>query len=89
VDRGVLTRPGLTDEQRYVGTTHHVDEYIGPELVKIAISFLDPLSLGFDTSRFGQSGIVGHACARVSLRNTGLEAGAMVHLAGRRRTVSR
>ena len=81
VDRSVLTAPGLTHEQRYVGTTHHVDEYIGPDLVKVAISFVDPAELGFDTSRFAEAGIVGHACARVSLRQPRLEVVTMVHLA--------
>lgn len=81
VDHEKLTRPGLSHEQRYIGTTHHVDEYIGPELVKIAIHFLDPAELGFDTARFAGAGIVGHACARVSLRNQPLEAVTMVHLA--------
>jgi len=81
VDRGVLTAPGLTHEQRYVGTTHHVDEYVGADLVEIAISFVDPGELGFDTSRFGEAGIVGHACARVSLRRPNVEIATMVHLA--------
>jgi len=27
VDRSVLTRPGLTHEQRHLGTTHYVDQY--------------------------------------------------------------
>src|SRR5271157_4180430 len=83
VDRSVLTRPGLTHEQRYIGTTQHVDQYIGPELVRIAIAFLDPAELGFDTSRFAEAGIVGHACARVRLRRPPLEAVTMVHLARR------
>jgi hypothetical protein len=64
-----------------VGTTHHVDEYIGPQKVEIAIRFLDPAELGFDTSRFEQAGIVGHACARVGLRGQPVEAVTMVHLA--------
>jgi hypothetical protein len=81
VDRSVLTRPGLTHEQRYLGTTHHVDEYIGPDLVKIAISFVDPAELGFDTTRFSGAGVVGHACARVSLREPEIEVVTMVHLA--------
>lgn len=83
VDRSVLTAPGLTDEQRYVGSTHLVDEYIGADLVEIAISFIDPADLGFDTTRFAEAGIVGHACARVSLRRPRLEAVTMVHLARR------
>jgi hypothetical protein len=81
VNRAVLTEPGLTHEQRYVGNIHHVDEYIGSELLRIAIRFLDPAELGFDTSRFGAAGIVGHACARVSLRDLPLEVVTMVHLA--------
>jgi hypothetical protein len=81
VNRDVLTRPGLTHEQRYVGNTHHVDEYIGSELLRISIRFVDPAELGLDTSRFERAGIVGHACARVSLRNAPLEVVTMVHLA--------
>jgi hypothetical protein len=80
-DRDVLTRPGLSHEERYVGTTHHVDEYIGSELVRIAIRFVDPAELGLDTSLFEEAGIVGHACARVSLREAPLEVVTMVHLA--------
>ena len=83
VDRSVLTRPGLTHAERYVGNTHDVDEYIGPDLVKIAIEFVDPGALGFDTRRFADAGIVGHACARVRLRRPPLEAVTMVHLARR------
>jgi hypothetical protein len=81
VDRAVLTKPGLTHEERYIGSTHHVDEYIGPDLVRIAIRFVDPAELGFDTTRFAEAGIVGHACARVSLRDKPLEVVTMVHLA--------
>jgi 2,4-diacetylphloroglucinol hydrolase len=81
LNRDVLAAPGLTNEQRYVGNTHHVDEYIGSELLRIAIRFLDPAELGFDTSRFTAAGIVGHACARVSLRDLPLEVVTMVHLA--------
>src|SRR5262245_14914156 len=72
-NRDVLTAPGLTHEQRYVGTTHHVHEYIGSERLRVAIRFVDPAELGFDTSRFAAAGIVGHACARVSLRDAPLE----------------
>jgi 2,4-diacetylphloroglucinol hydrolase len=80
-NRDVLTTPGLSHEERYVGNTHHVDEYIGSELVRIAIRFVDPAELGFDTGRFAEAGIVGHACARVSLRSPPLEVVTMVHLA--------
>ncbi len=77
----VLVRPGLTHEQRYVGTTHDVDEYIGPELLEVAIRFVDPAEIGLDATRFAEAGIVAHACARVSLRRPGIESVTMVHLA--------
>lgn len=81
LDREILTRPGLSHEQRYVGSTHHVDEYIGPERLRVAIRFVDPAEFGFDTSRFADAGVVGHACARVSLLDRPLEVVTMVHLA--------
>ena len=81
LNRDVLSKAGLSHEQRYIGNTHHVDEYIGSERLRIAIRFADPAELGFDTSRFAAAGIVGHACARVSLRELPLEVVTMVHLA--------
>jgi hypothetical protein len=79
----LLTQPGLTDLQRYVGTTHHVDEYIGPERLRIGITFVDPAEFGLDTSQLAAAGIVGHACATVWLRDIGLHVASMVHLARR------
>jgi hypothetical protein len=81
VDREVLTAPGLTHEQRYIGNTHRVTEYIGATLLKISIRFVDPAELGFDTSRFAEAGIVAHACAEVSLQFPDLPMTTMVHLA--------
>ncbi|MET0387623.1 MAG: hypothetical protein ABW321_16760 [Polyangiales bacterium] len=81
-----LTQPGLTHEQRYVGTTHYVDEFIGPDRLKVVIRFVDPSEVGLDASRFAAAGIVGHACARVSVRGTGVESVTMVHLARKTET---
>jgi len=81
LDRDVLTRPGLAHHQRYVGTTHHVAEFIGPTRLEVAIRFVDPSELGLDVSRFEQAGIVGHACARVGVLGTGVESVTMIHLA--------
>jgi hypothetical protein len=77
----VLTKPGLTHEQRYVGTSHLVGEYIGAEYLRVVIRFVDPAELGLDTRRFREAGIVGHACARVGVYGTGVESVTMVHLA--------
>ena len=82
-NREILTRPGLSDEERYIGTTHDVDEYIGPECLPISIQFVDPAELGLDTSRFAEAGIVAHACARVRMRKPNLSACTMLHLARR------
>lgn len=80
VHREVLTAPGLSHEQRYIGNTHRVTEYIGERRVRISIRFVDPAELGFDTSRFAEAGIVGHACAEVSLLRPDLPMTTMVHL---------
>ena len=80
-NRDVLTRPGLTHEQRYVGNACHNDEYLGDDLHKIAIEFVEPAELGFDTSRFAEAGVVGCVCARVGRRHPPLQAGTMLHLA--------
>ncbi|MET0284174.1 MAG: hypothetical protein ABW352_06880 [Polyangiales bacterium] len=74
----IMRRQGA---QRYLGVTHHVDEWIGPELMKVAIEFVDPAEFGLDTSRFAQAGIVAHACARVWLRTPKVGAAKMIHLA--------
>lgn len=57
----LLTKPGLSHQERYIGTTQLVTEYIGPQLVDIAISFVDPSYYGFDVSRFAQANIVSHS----------------------------
>jgi hypothetical protein len=83
VDRDVLTAPGLSHEQRYIGNTHRVTERIGSRLVRISIRFVDPAELGFDTSRFAKAGIVAHACAEVSPLRPEVAVTTMVHLARR------
>jgi hypothetical protein len=75
-----LTQPGLSDEQRYVNTTHHVCEYIGPDLLRVAIRFVDPSEVGLDRARFASAQVVGHACARVAILGTGVESVTMIHL---------
>ena len=77
----LLTQPGLTHEQRYINTTHHVDEFIGPDFLRVSIRFVDPSEFGLDTRRFAEAGIVGHACARVGLLGTPVESVTMIHLA--------
>ena len=76
----LLTRSGLSHQERYIGTTHLVTEYIGPQYVDIAISFVDPSHYGFDVSRFTQAGIVSHACGEVWFQRPSIRIGTMLHL---------
>jgi 2,4-diacetylphloroglucinol hydrolase len=80
-NKAVLSEPGLTHEQRYVGNTHILTEYLNDRKNKIEITFLDPAKLGFDTSRFKESKIVASACGIVTLQNQKVEFCTMVHLA--------
>jgi 2,4-diacetylphloroglucinol hydrolase len=79
-DLAAASAPGLSHEQRYIGSTHIITEYIGPDRMKIEITFVDPASWGFDVARFAAAGISGHACGDVFLQPIRLRAGTMVHL---------
>ncbi len=48
--------PGLTDRERYLGNTSWVDEYIGPIVSRLAISFHDPAVIGLDYERLEAAG---------------------------------
>jgi hypothetical protein len=74
-----LTQPGLTHQQRYIGNTVHVAEYVGPKLVKVKTHFVEPSAWGLDTSRFAEAGIVAQVCGEIIL--AGLHVGKMLRLA--------
>ena len=64
---------------RYVGRTSFVDEYLGSTLTQAAISFLPPADLDFDESALADPQQATVIAARVSLTNSPLEAGYLVH----------
>lgn len=64
--------------QRWVGNTSYVDEYIGGQLQKLAIRFVEPSSVGLDERRVDDIGIA--ICARTVLRKERLAAGRLIHL---------
>jgi 2,4-diacetylphloroglucinol hydrolase len=72
--------PGLSHEQRYIGSKHIITEYIGSEKMRIVIDFVDPKELGMDTARFAEAGIVAHACGHVSFQFPPMRVATMVHL---------
>jgi hypothetical protein len=57
-----------------------VTEYIGPQQVDIAISFVDPSYYGFDVSRFAEADISSHACGEVWFQKPSIRIGTMIHL---------
>lgn len=75
------TAPNLTDEQRYVGSTHHINEYIGQDPLDIEITFIDPARWGFDTDGFAAAGIGALACGSVLMKGSHMRLATMVHLA--------
>jgi hypothetical protein len=69
------------DRARYVGNVSFVDEYIGPDLVKLSIAFREPSAFGFDAAQLAKVGTA--ICARVGLRGTPLDTGRLIHLVRR------
>ncbi len=65
----------------YVGNDTHVDEYIGPDLHKLTISFRPPEAFGLDPKLVDRQGTA--ICARTGLRNTPLNIGRLIHLVRR------
>lgn len=79
-DRGALSAAGLKDADRYIGNTHHIDEYIGSELQRIAIQFVDPADLGMDSGAMAAADMHASACGDVYLRAPWLRSATMIHL---------
>ena len=67
-----------TIRDRWVGNTSYVDEYIGGELQKLAIRFVEPVSMGLDQTRLDEIGVA--VCARTALRKERLAVGRLIHL---------
>jgi hypothetical protein len=63
---------------RYVGNISAVDEYIGPQLTKLAIAFVPPSAFGMDEARVDRLGTA--ICAEVSLRGERMQTSRLVHL---------
>ena len=68
---------GLNDE-RYIGRTSLITEYLGATLVKGAISFVAPSVMGFDEKKISRQGEV-VICARVGKQGMPLNAGWLLH----------
>ncbi len=71
---------GLTDRQKYIGNTAYVDEYVGPEVFRLAISFRHPRELGLDQEAFKDAGVSTAICARVGFSDRPIDSGYLIHL---------
>lgn len=63
---------------RYIGNVSAVDEFIGPQLTRLAIAFVQPASFGMDEAAVHAMGTA--ICANVSLRNERMQTSQLVHL---------
>jgi len=70
---------GSEGRARYVGQTSIVDEYIGSRLLKGAIRFVDPASLGFADARLADPEQATIVCARTGLVGGPLDIGWLAH----------
>jgi len=73
-------RDGLSDKEKYIGNTSYVDEYVGPDIHQLAISFREPRDFGLDESSFKEAGIGTAVCARVGFSDKPVDSGYLVHL---------
>lgn len=80
--------PGLTDRERYVENTSWVDEYVGPFVSRLAITFHDPAEIGLPYDALEASGHGTAVCARVEDRDNGAELARLIHAVRRTETGS-
>ncbi|MBY0423343.1 MAG: hypothetical protein K2Q06_13635, partial [Parvularculaceae bacterium] len=75
---GATPRPGSEGRARYLGATSIVDEYIGSDFIRGAISFAPPAEFGLRDARLDNSEMT-IICARTAPADLPLKAGALAH----------
>jgi DAPG hydrolase PhiG domain len=70
---------GTRGRARYVGRTSVVDEYIGSNLIRVAIRFVEPATLGFIDSSLGDPEKATMVCARTGFADFPIDVGYLVH----------
>lgn len=63
---------------RYLGNISAVDEFIGPQMTRLAIAFVPPAEFGMDEAKVDALGTA--ICANVSLRAERMQTSRLVHL---------
>jgi hypothetical protein len=72
--------PDLSDRERYVGNTSYVDEYIGNDILNLAIQFKEPEVFGLEQSKLAAAGVQTAICAYVGPAKGSINVGKLVHL---------
>jgi hypothetical protein len=70
---------GATGRGLYVGQTSLVDEYIGSDLIRGAIQFVQPASLGFTDPSLADDSRATIVCARLGLGDAPVDIGFLAH----------
>jgi hypothetical protein len=70
---------GTRGRGRYVGQTSVVDEYIGSNLIRASIGFVDPNSLGFKDPSLDDDRTATIVCARTGLGDYPIDVGYLAH----------
>lgn len=70
---------GAQGRSPYIGQTSIVDEYIGSDLVRGAIAFVAPASLGFNDKRLDDDRQATIVCARIGLAEAPINIGYLAH----------
>ncbi len=70
---------GASGRALYVGQTSLVDEYIGSDLIRGAISFVPPASFGFTDPRLDDDQKATVVCARLGLGDAPIDIGYLAH----------
>ena len=73
------TPPAAAGRARYIGQTSIVDEYIGSDLVRGAIRFVPPATLGFTDRSLEPGGTATIVCARLGLADAPIDIGYLAH----------
>ena len=73
------THKALADKALYIGQTSCVDEYVGGQLGRYLIHFLDPKQLGFIDSSLSDNKQATAICARVGFADYPIDVGYLVH----------
>lgn len=59
-----------TLNERYIGMTSLIDEYVGNWASKLSIQFIDPASIGFDTNAFADQSVETIVVGRIRIGGT-------------------